>query len=110
MIKRMISLVLDKHADAIAPWTFLAGSVGMAIFLMSFHGIMVFMYLAGFLAAGFLSVSLFNLAVSKYRDRKYQKDTHEIDDFQNSLEAVQKHGADDLSEEQIDILVKRNLK
>lgn len=110
MIKRILSFALDEHADSIAPWMFLAGSVAFAVFLMFFQGFMVFLYLAGFVAAGFLSVCLFNLAVSKYRDRKYLKETREINKFQSSLEAAQKHGADDLSEEQIDLLVKRSLK
>ncbi len=107
MFKKLIDFVLDKHADVIAPWVFFMGSCGITIFLAAFHGIMLFLYLAAFAAAGILMLCLFNLAVSKYRDRKYQEDTKKVDDFRSSLDFAQKHGADDLTDEQISVLIRR---
>lgn len=106
-VRRFLDFTLDEKADVIAPWTFFIGSSAIAVFLSLFQGIMLLLYLAIFVSAGILTLCLFFLSVTKYRDKKYQIETKKAEKFQDSLDFVKKHGADDLDDEQISILVRR---
>lgn len=118
MIKKILDLALDRYADKIAPCMFFVGAIAMAFILALFHGLMIILYLAIFVTAGLSTLGIFILLVTKYRDHKdhkyrdlkYHEETKGIDEYNGALDAVKKGTADDLSNEQITMLVKRSRK